>query len=47
MALYLKGLQAWDHNVDLDAGQQHSEAFLKIKPLGAIPTLVDLEPGRR
>ena len=47
MALYLKGLQAREHNVNLDAGEQRSEAFLKIKPLGAIPTLVDLDPGRR
>jgi maleylacetoacetate isomerase/maleylpyruvate isomerase len=46
VALHLKGLQAQEHNVNLDVGEQRSAAFLKINPLGAIPALVDLDPGR-
>ena len=44
VALNLKGLTAQERIVDLDAGEQRSEAFLKINPLGAIPAL--LEPGQ-
>lgn len=40
VALRLKGLQAQEHIVNLDAGEQRSAAFLKINPLGAIPALV-------
>ncbi|HSW18715.1 MAG TPA: maleylacetoacetate isomerase [Ramlibacter sp.] len=40
VALNLKGLQANEHIVNLDAGEQRSEAFLKINPLGAIPALI-------
>lgn len=40
VALRLKGLRAHEHIVNLDAGEQRSEAFLKINPLGAIPALV-------
>ena len=43
VALNLKGLTAHERIVNLDAGEQRSEAFLKINPLGAIPALV--EPG--
>ena len=43
VALNLKGLTAHERIVNLDAGEQRSEAFLKINPLGAIPAL--LEPG--
>ena len=43
VALNLKGLAAQERIVDLDAGEQRGEAFLKINPLGAIPALV--EPG--
>lgn len=43
VALALKGLPATERFVDLDAGEQRSEAFLRINPLGAIPALV--EPG--
>jgi maleylacetoacetate isomerase len=43
VALNLKGLAAQEYFVNLDAGEQRSEAFLKINPLGAIPTLI--EPG--
>lgn len=41
VALNLKGMTAQEHSVNLDAGEQRSEAFLKINPLGAIPALVD------
>jgi maleylacetoacetate isomerase/maleylpyruvate isomerase len=44
VALSLKGLQAHERIVDLDAGEQRSEAFLKINPLGAIPALI--APGQ-
>jgi maleylacetoacetate isomerase/maleylpyruvate isomerase len=43
VALNLKGLAAQERFVDVDAGEQRSEAFLKINPLGAVPALV--EPG--
>jgi maleylacetoacetate isomerase len=43
VALHLKGLQAHEHIVNLDAGEQRSPAFLKVNPLAAIPALV--EPG--
>ncbi len=43
VALNLKGLAAHERIVNLDAGEQRSEAFLKVNPLGAIPALV--EPG--
>ncbi|MEQ1715461.1 MAG: glutathione S-transferase N-terminal domain-containing protein, partial [Hyphomicrobium sp.] len=46
VALNLKGLCAVEHNVNLDAGEQRSEAFLKINPLGAIPALIDLGAGQ-
>jgi maleylacetoacetate isomerase len=41
VALNLKGLSAHERIVNLDAGEQRSEAFLKINPLGAIPALVE------
>ena len=43
VALKLKGLTAHERIINLDAGEQRSEEFLKINPLGAIPAL--LEPG--
>jgi maleylacetoacetate isomerase len=43
VALNLKGLTAHEQIVNIDAGEQRSEEFLKINPLGAIPALV--EPG--
>ncbi len=46
VAFNLKGVQPQEHNVDLDAGEQRSEAFLKINPMGAIPALIDRDPGR-
>ena len=41
VAFNLKGIKPEEHNVDLDAGEQRSEAFLKINPLGAIPALIE------
>ncbi len=43
VALNLKGLAAHERIVNLDAGEQRSEAFLKLNPMGAIPAL--LMPG--
>ncbi len=40
VALALKGLTVDERLVDLDAGDQRAEAFLRINPLGAIPALV-------
>ena len=45
VAFNLKGVQPHERNVNLDTGEQRSEAFLKINPLGAIPTLLDNEAG--
>jgi glutathione S-transferase len=41
VALNLKGLTAHERIVDLDAGEQRSESFLKVNPPGAIPALVE------
>jgi maleylacetoacetate isomerase len=41
VALNLKGLVATERFVNIDAGEQRSEAFLTINPLGAIPALVE------
>jgi len=40
VALNLKGLSALEHNVNIDAGEHRSDTYLKINPLGAIPTLI-------
>ncbi len=40
VALNLKGLSAHETIVNLDAGEQRTDAFLKINPMGAIPALV-------
>lgn len=45
VALNLKGLRADETIIDIDAGEQRGEAFLKINPLGAIPALIDREAG--
>jgi maleylacetoacetate isomerase len=45
VAFNLKGVQPEEHDIDLDAGEQRSEAFLKINPMGAIPVLVDRAGG--
>ena len=41
VAFNLKGVSPQEHNVNIDAGEQRGEAFLKINPMGAIPALVD------
>ncbi|MDY7536808.1 maleylacetoacetate isomerase [Undibacterium sp. RTI2.1] len=41
VALNLKGLVAHEKIVNIDAGEQRSEAFLKINPMGAIPALIE------
>jgi maleylacetoacetate isomerase len=46
VAFNLKGVQPLEHNVDLDAGEQRSEEFLKINPLGAIPALIERSGGQ-
>lgn len=46
VALALKGLAAQERTVDLDAGEQRSESFLKLNPLAAIPALIDREGDR-
>jgi maleylacetoacetate isomerase len=45
VAFNLKGIRPQEHNVDLDAGEQRSDAFLKINPLGAIPALIERAGG--
>lgn len=46
VALNLKGVKARETNVDLDAGEQLGEPFLRVNPLGAIPALIDHGPGQ-
>ena len=41
VALNLKGLAANERIVNLDAGEQRGEDFLKINPMGAIPALIE------
>jgi maleylacetoacetate isomerase/maleylpyruvate isomerase len=45
VAFNLKGIAAQEHDVNLDAGEQRSEEFLRINPLGAIPAVIDRGPG--
>ncbi len=45
VAFNLKGVQAHERNINLDTGEQRSEAFLKLNPLGAIPALLDNDAG--
>jgi len=47
VAFNLKGVRPQEHNVDLDAGEQRSDAFLRINPLGAIPAVLDRGNGSR
>jgi maleylacetoacetate isomerase/maleylpyruvate isomerase len=42
----MKSVLAEEHNINIDAGEQRSEAFLKINPMGAIPALIDRESGQ-
>jgi maleylacetoacetate isomerase len=46
VALNLKSIAATEVNINLDTGEQRSEAFLKINPMGAIPALIDNEAGQ-
>ena len=46
VAFNLKGVRPQEHNIDLDAAEQRSEAFLKINPMGAIPALIDHGEGQ-
>ncbi len=41
VAFNLKGVQPQERNVNVDAGEHLSEAFLKINPMGALPALLD------
>ena len=43
VALAIKGLEADETIVDLEAGEQTGAAFLKVNPMGAIPALIDRE----
>ena len=45
VAFNLKGVPREERNVDMDAGEQRGEAFLKINPMGAIPALIDRDAG--
>ncbi len=41
VAMNLKGIVPDERYINLDTGEQRSEDFLKINPLGAIPALID------
>lgn len=41
VAFNLKGVQPHETNVNTDAGEQRSEAFLKINPMAGIPVVID------
>ena len=41
VALNLKNLPVTETFINMDAGEQRSEAYLKINPLGGLPTLVE------
>jgi maleylacetoacetate isomerase/maleylpyruvate isomerase len=45
VAFNLKGVFPEEHDVNIDAGEQRSAAFLAINPLGAIPALIDRGAG--
>ncbi len=46
VAFNLKGVQPEEHNINIDAGEQRSEAYLRINPLGGIPALIDRGDGQ-
>lgn len=46
VAFNLKGVPPKEHNVNLDAGEQLAEAFIKINPMGAIPAVIDHGDGQ-
>lgn len=41
----MKGVEPQEHNIDLDLGEQRSDAYLKINPLGAIPAVIERSTG--
>ena len=41
VAFNLKGIEPHEIDVNIDAGEQRAEDFLKINPMGGIPALVD------
>jgi maleylacetoacetate isomerase/maleylpyruvate isomerase len=45
VAFNLKGVARRETNVDIDAGEQHGEAFRRINPLGGIPVVVEHGTG--
>jgi maleylacetoacetate isomerase/maleylpyruvate isomerase len=45
VACNLKGIARRETNVDIDAGEQHGEAFRRVNPLGGIPALIDHGAG--
>lgn len=46
VALRLKGLAADETFVDVDKGENRSEGFLKLNPLGGLPVMIDRESAR-
>jgi len=46
VAFNLKGVRPDEHDVNLEAGEQKSDAFLAINPLGAIPALIERSGGK-
>ncbi len=46
VALNLKAVQAQEHTINLDAGEQRGTEFLKINPMGAIPAMIDHGEGQ-
>lgn len=46
VALALKGLAVEERFVDNDAGENRSEAFLRINPLGGLPVMLDRGSAR-
>ena len=46
VALNLKGVRAQERIINLDTGENRSEAFLKVNPMGAIPALIDHGAGQ-
>ena len=46
VAFNLKGVPPREHNINVDAGELRSAAFLKINPMAAIPALIDHAPGQ-
>ena len=45
VAFNLKGVPRRETDIDIDAGEQHGEAFRRVNPLGGIPALIDHGPG--